>query len=319
MSSPPYYGLRDYGIDGQIGLEESSDKYIKRLVAVFREVRRVLKNDGTLWVNIGDSYAGSWGNYSGQNRGRGTQRARTVGSLPTPAWDGRERQRPSASRPMAGIKNKDLIGIPWMLAFALRADGWYLRSEIIWHKPNPMPESVKDRPTKAHEQIFLLSKSPKYYYDHDAIAEAAFQPTWKPCQIAKRKSLASLDGHRETLGTNQEAATRNKRSVWNITTKPFKGAHFAVFPPELPETCLLAGSPDGGVVLDPFSSSGTTGFVAVKNGRSYIGIELNPEYVAVSEKRYKHEVEMSSVGLLNSRAIATKIQPVEAAIDSLFE
>jgi len=259
VTSPPYYGLRDYGNDGQIGLEESPDKYVERLVAVFREVRRVLRNDGALWVNIGDVYAGSWGNYSGQNRGRGTQRARTVGSLSTPAWEGREAQRPAASRPMAGIKNKDLIGIPWMLAFALRADGWYLRSEIIWHKPNPMPESVKDRPTKAHEQIFLLSKSPKYYYDHEAIAEAASQPIGEPHQIALRESLITHGDHKEILGTSQGAATRNRRSVWTITPKPFKNAHFAVFPPALPETCLLAGSPDGGVVLDPFSGSGTTG------------------------------------------------------------
>ena len=241
VTSPPYFGHRDYGVDGQIGLEASPELYVERLVAVFREVRRVLRNDGTLWVNIGDSYAGSWGNYGGQNRGSGTQRARTVGSLLIRAWDGREQQRPAASRPMAGIKNKDLIGIPWMLAFALRADGWYLRSEIIWAKSNPMPESVKDRPTKAHEQLFLLSKSPRYFYDQAAI----------------REPLASAGDGRDEYTVGGNPPSRNKRSVWTITTKPFKGAHFAVFPPELQETCLLAGSPAGGVVLDPFSGSGT--------------------------------------------------------------
>ena len=172
ITSPPYYGLRDYGVDGQIGLDQTPGQYVERLVTVFREMRRVLRDDGTFWLNIGDSYAGSWGNYGGQNRGRGKQREITTGSQAHQrAYDGLERWRPPTSMKLDGLKAKDLIGIPWMLAFALRADGWYLRSEIIWHKPNPMPESVKDRPTKAHEQIFLLSKSPKYYYNYEAIKE----------------------------------------------------------------------------------------------------------------------------------------------------
>lgn len=238
VTSPPYFGLRDYGVDGQIGLEPTPDEFVQALVGVFREVHRVLRDDGTLWLNLGDSYAGYHGNknaaYEAAPSNKGgyfeNQRASTVG--------------------VDGLKQKDLIGIPWRVAFALQADGWYLRQDIIWHKPNPMPESVRDRCTKAHEYIFLLSKSPKYYYDHDAAKEI------------------SVDGN----------SKRNRRSVWTVTTKPFKGAHFATFPPDLIEPCILAGCPEGGTVLDPFGGSGTTAGVASANGRAAIICELNPEY-----------------------------------------
>jgi DNA modification methylase len=254
VTSPPYFGLRDYGVDGQIGLEETPGEFVERLVRVFREVHRVLRVDGTLWVNIGDSYAGSGKGRNGDGaHSAGGNQATNKGTIAG-------HLRKTQGGP--GVKPKDLIGIPWMLAFALRADGWYLRMDNIWHKPNPMPESVKDRPTKAHEYIFQFSKSQIYYYDADAIKEP------------------SVTGN----------GTRNKRSVWSITVKPFKGSHFATFPPELPETCLLAGSPEGGVVLDPFSGAATTGIVAVQHGRSYVGIELNPEYVEISQRRFEREL-----------------------------
>ena len=242
ITSPPYYGLRDYGVDGQIGLDQTPGQYVERLVTVFREMRRVLRDDGTFWLNIGDSYAGSWGNYGGQNRGRGKQREITTGSQAHQrAYDGLERWRPPTSKKLEGLKPKDLIGIPWMLAFALRADGWYLRSEIIWHKSNPMPESVKDRPTKAHEQIFLLSKSPKYYYNYEAIKEPFVTD---PRENYPRRAHVTGRGAQPSsgapVGNPQQDRSggfppsgdgRNKRSVWTMTTKPFRGAHFAVFPP----------------------------------------------------------------------------------------
>ncbi len=267
VTSPPYWGLRDYGVEGQLGLEPTPDAYVAAMVDVFREVRRVLADDGTLWLNLGDSYAGSWGNYSGQNRGNGTQREVVNGSLSSPAWDGREKERPAASRKLDGIKPKDLVGIPWMVAFALRADGWYLRSDIIWSKPNPMPESVTDRPTKAHEYIFLLSKSAKYYYDAKACAE----PT--------------VNNLMSRYHNGDAPTTRNRRSVWHIATHPYKGAHFATFPPALIEPCILAGSAPGDTVLDPFLGSGTTLAVAKQHGRNGIGCELNPEYVALAQQR----------------------------------
>ncbi len=267
VTSPPYWGLRDYGVEGQLGLEPTPDAYVAAMVDVFREVRRVLADDGTLWLNLGDSYAGSWGNYSGQNRGNGTQREVVNGSLSSPAWDGREKERPAASRKLDGIKPKDLVGIPWMVAFALRADGWYLRSDIIWSKPNPMPESVTDRPTKAHEYIFLLSKSAKYYYDAKACAE----PT--------------VNNLMSRYHNGDAPTTRNRRSVWHIATHPYKGAHFATFPPALIEPCILAGSAPGDIVLDPFLGSGTTLAVAKQHGRNGIGCELNPEYVSLAQQR----------------------------------
>jgi DNA modification methylase len=232
-------------IDRQIGLEATPDEYVARLVAVFRAVKRVLRDDGTLWLNLGDSYAGSWGNYSGQNRGKGDgQRAITVGSMPTKAWDGREGERPAASRKMAGIKEKDLIGIPWMVAFALRADGWYLRSAITWVKGNPMPESVTDRPTSATEMIFLLTKNPTYYYDAVAIAEDGVEPERK-----RLDRIGGANGHtvrHSPGGMIGATAKRNKRNWWHVNTAPFPAAHFATFPPKLIEPCILAGTSQRG-------------------------------------------------------------------------
>ena len=265
VTSPPYFGLRDYGVDGQIGLEPTPDEFVATLVAVFREVRRVLRDDGTLWLNLGDSYAGA--GYSNHRNTGGAQRS-----------DGGEQKHMTGSC----LKNKDLIGIPWRVAFALQADGWYLRQDIIWHKPNPMPESVKDRCTKAHEYIFLLSKSPKYYFDAEAIKEP---------EVCGRKRGPAL--HPDTKSTNgnsglsrrESDGKRNRRSVWTVATKPFNGAHFATFPPDLIEPCILAGCPEGGTVLDPFGGAGTTGLVAEKHGRNAVLCELNPEYAEMAAER----------------------------------
>jgi DNA modification methylase len=278
VTSPPYYGLRDYGVDGQIGLEETPEKYVEKLVDIFKEVSRVLKDDGTIWLNIGDSYAGNGGHKDKNNIGDKQQT--NNGSL------GNTYRSPGK----IGLKKKDLIGIPWMLAFALRESGWYLRQDIIWHKPNPMPESVKDRCTKAHEYIFLFSKSEKYYFDSEAIKE----PFTSAGEHAKRKrivkstgnseeSTKSMDGGHNMLGDPQNG--RNKRSVWTVSTKPYKGAHFATFPPDLIEPCILAGCPENGIVLDPFAGSGTVGEVAKKNGRDFILIELNQNYKTLIDSR----------------------------------
>jgi len=272
VTSPPYFGLRDYGHAGQIGLEPTPDEFIAELVEVFRYVRDVLADDGTLWVNIGDSYAAN----------RSYQVPSTKGG---PKHSGSQAAGGKGSIVPDGMKPKDLIGIPWMLAFALRADGWYLRQEIIWHKPNPMPESVTDRCTKAHEQIFLLSKSPRYFFDSEAIKEPSVSGIVRP--------RARENG----LGTGQEkqgnhgftscgiSETRNRRSVWSVATRPYKGAHFATFPPALIEPCILAGSRTGDVVLDPFMGSGTTAAVAIKHGRQYIGCELNTDYKPLQDER----------------------------------
>jgi DNA modification methylase len=274
VTSPPYFGLRDYGVAGQIGLEETPDEYVAKLVEVFREVRRVLRDDGTLWLNLGDSYAG---------------------------YGFREQ----------GIKPKDLIGIPWRVAFALQADGWYLRQDIIWHKPNPMPESVRDRCTKAHEYIFMLTKSKRYYYDNEAVAEPVADSTVarvSQANLANQKGsdrvpgktngrmkavVKKQDGHgRRHAGCNdrffsqaEAKPTRNRRSVWTVTTKPCREAHFATFPVDLIEPCILAGCPAGGVVLDPFGGAGTVAVAAAKHGRDALLIELNPEYIAIAERR----------------------------------
>lgn len=242
ITSPPYFGLRDYGANGQIGLEKTFEEYLRKLVEVFREVRRVLRPDGTLWLNVGDSYAGGG-----------------CGSRDAERWPKQSRNDHMATHAKKGLglASKNLLGIPWRLAFALQADGWYLRQDIIWHKPNPMPESVRDRCTKAHEYLFLLSKSEKYWFDCDAIKEAA-------------------------VGAY---ATRNKRSVWSIAPEPFREAHFATFPTKLVEPCMLAGSCVGGVVLDPFGGSGTVGVVAKKLGRHCVLIELNPTYGEMAQKR----------------------------------
>jgi DNA modification methylase len=269
VTSPPYYGLRDYGHDGQIGLEETPEEYIAAMVEVFSCVRDVLADDGTLWLNIGDSYAGN--NSQASNNGR--------------AGFGNPRER-VVNRTGEGLKTKDLIGIPWMLAFALRDDGWYLRQDIIWHKPNPMPESVTDRCTKAHEYIFLLSKSPKYYYDHEAIKEEASSKS-EGIRFGGNKYGDNDDPKYATKSGNvsKEYDKANKRSVWTVPVKPYAGAHFAVFPTDLIEPCILAGAPTGGIVLDPFMGSGTTAQVAQTLGRKYLGCELNPDYKALQDKR----------------------------------
>lgn len=270
VTSPPYYGLRDYGVDGQIGHEDSPDTYVARLVEVFHEVRRTLTDDGTLWVNIGDSY----------NANPGQRKTTDAADTEQKSLRG----SPSApSRSVVGIKPKDLIGIPWLLAFALRADGWYLRQDIIWHKPNPMPESVTDRCTKAHEYLFLLSKSDRYFYDQESVKETAVRgyagSTFNTGKTAEHQLNRSSDKERT------EDGKRNRRSVWTVTPKPYKGAHFAVYPPELIEPCVLAGCPEGGTVLDPFGGSGTTGGVALKHGRNAVLCELNADYAALMPAR----------------------------------
>jgi DNA modification methylase len=308
VTSPPYFGLRDYGHGGQIGLEQTPEEYVQKLVEVFREVRRVLRDDGTLWLNLGDSYAndGKWGGSSGGKHANALHGNTGVGRGKT----------------HTGLGPKQLIGIPWRVAFALQADGWYLRQEIIWAKPNPMPESVKDRCTKSHEQIFLLSKSPRYYFDQEAIKEpiAASTKTRLAQNVEAQRGSDRVPGKTngpmkavrskansfkregskreqaipgQTVGTHRpdraeseyDLDTRSKRDVWTVATRPFKGAHFAVFPPDLIEPCVLAGCPEGGVVLDPFMGSGTTAMVAKRNGRQYLGCELNPEYKPLIEER----------------------------------
>ena len=358
VTSPPYFGLRDYGMAGQIGLEPTLDEYLAKMVAVFREVRRVLRDDGTLWLNVGDSYAGSGrGGHVGHSTTlEGTieseQQSRIArGSQLSPGMHAAAAAAGAIGRAWvpapAGLKQKDLMGVPWALAFALRADGWYLRQDIIWAKPNPMPESVRDRCTKSHEYIFILSKSARYYYDADAIAEPVApasverlsQPTLDdqagsdrvpgkrngPMKAVARKGADATrrDGDKwnenngrgfvvkrsgnkarkpasargvpidTNGGTNGavagsvpwEGATANKRSVWTVTTQPFKEAHFATFPPALIEPCILAGCPQGGTVLDPFGGAGTTGLVADRLQRDAILIELNPAYAEMAKKR----------------------------------
>jgi DNA modification methylase len=287
VTSPPYWGLRDYGVSGQLGLESTPEAYVASMVGVFREVRRVLKDDGTVWLNLGDSYAGSGkgGNPEAgkQSTNRGSQ---TVGVLYETGRTAREAAVTNVSRltfPDQGIKQKDLVGIPWMVAFALRADGWYLRSDIIWSKPNPMPESVTDRPTKAHEYIFLLSKSRSYYYDAAAIAEASLCPLRdKEALDGEDAVTRKLRGFGNHLGTYE---ARNKRSVWAVATQPYPEAHFATFPEALIEPCILAGSTVGDTVLDPFTGSGTTGAVAIRHQRNFVGCELNPAYIDLARKR----------------------------------
>ena len=278
VTSPPYYGLRDYGHEGQIGIEETPEEYIKAMVEVFRCVWDVLENDGTLWLNIGDSYCNSNG------FARASPEYQREGRNNMPAND-RKLDKLHAT----GLKTKDLIGIPWMLAFALRADGWYLRQDIIWHKPNPMPESVQDRCTKAHEYIFLLSKSPKYYYDHDSIKEPLKGEPETRNKNAEGYQADYAHGDRFSKGERVFGADgmANKRSVWSVPVKPYHGAHFAVFPQELIEPCIMAGAPVGGIVLDPFMGSGTTAQVAQDLGRKYLGCELNPEYKPLQEKRLR--------------------------------
>ena len=284
VTSPPYYGLRDYGHEGQIGLEETPEEYIKAMVEVFRCVWDVLEDDGTLWLNNGDSYARNGG---GVESKMNTVHKMGVGQKATYLAGGMQ----SINKVPEGLKSKDLIGIPWMLAFALRADGWYLRQDIIWHKPNPMPESVQDRCTKAHEYIFLMSKSPKYYYDADAIREP-HKRLWDESNGGnlsgaghkKNGKIETKIRHPDEYPVPNELGA-NKRSVWTIFTKPYEGAHFAVFPSDLIEPCIMAGAPVSGIVLDPFMGSGTTAQVAQNLGRQYLGCELNSDYKLLQQKR----------------------------------
>jgi DNA modification methylase len=290
VTSPPYFGLRDYGVDGQIGLESSPDEYVAALVEVFRCVRDVLADDGTLWLNIGDSYNSLGGIHAGRDDnqvgvGAGNRQwregsARADGEVRSDGMLRRNRNGTHAP----GMKPKDLIGIPWMLAFALRADGWYLRQDIIWHKPNPMPESVRDRCTKAHEYIFLLSKSDRYYFDSEAMKEPAVCKTWPNVGRGQDAARAVIGGG-PNMGARENAENRNRRSVWTVATQPYSGAHFATFPPALIEPCILAGSRSADIVLDPFMGSGTTAQVAQQLGRQYIGCELNPQYLSLQSER----------------------------------
>ena len=279
VTSPPYWGLRDYGVDGQLGLEPTPAEYVENMVRVFCEVRRVLKDDGTLWLNLGSSYMGG----GGGNYGDGVSN-RIDGQHLTNV-----RNRPDFIE-ASGFKAKDLVPIPWMLAMALQADGWYLRSDIIWHKPNPMPESVTDRPTKAHEYLFLMSKSERYYYDKDAIADPALN-AGKVLDYTQDQKANDADGDlQRTLPKGRlitVAALRNKRTVWTICSEPYAGAHFAVMPTALVKPCVLAGCRTGGTVLDPFTGSGTVGLVAMEHGCNFVGVELNPEYVKMATARLK--------------------------------
>jgi len=315
VTSPPYFGLRDYGVDGQIGLEETPGEFIARLVEVFREVRRVLRDDGTAWVNMGDSYAGSWGAQG---------KRETPAAISRNSISNHPKLATGTGRLTEGYKGKDLMGMPWRLAFALQDDGWYLRQDIIWNKPNPMPESVRDRCTKSHEYVFLLSKSKKYYFDQAAILEPCSPNTHArlsqdvQAQIGSERANGGAKsngnmkatarktngvgwGHGSDADERQRGRVkdndsmnsalaimpteRNKRSVWTVATHSFKGAHFATFPPDLIRPCVLAGAPRGGVVLDPFGGAGTTSLVSMQEGRRSIICELNPEYAAMARRR----------------------------------
>ncbi|MBN2531875.1 MAG: site-specific DNA-methyltransferase [Spirochaetales bacterium] len=334
VTSPPYWGLRDYGVPGQIGLEDNPKAYINKLVSVFREVRRVLKDNGTLWLNMGDCYAGSGkAGYNPEYQKKHTQfnsrvRKETLG-------------KPVSAKKI-GLKPKDLVGIPWMLAFALRTDGWYLRSDIIWYKPNPMPESVGDRPSKAHEYIFLLSKSKKYYYDADAIKEPYANSTYvrlSQKNIKNQRGSLRANGGMKTNGPMKArghiktggkynnnknyggggsrfekhsgyfdkdgnligTGMRNKRTVWIVTTQPFKEAHFATFPIKLIVPCIRAGCPESGIVLDPFIGSGTTALVAKLLCRNFVGIEINPEYIKIAEDRLMNEIPLFMEEIRNGK------------------
>jgi DNA modification methylase len=298
VTSPPYFGLRDYGAAGQRGAEATPDEFVAALVEDFRQVRRVLRDDGTVWLNLGDSYASS---PPGIQSGARYRTSTLKGNAPGLSSDGRlalETAGKLDTSRLPGVKQKDLIGIPWMVAFALRADGWYLRSEIIWHKPNPMPESVTDRPTRAHEQVLLLSKQPRYFYDADAIAEPAIGQNAHDLTGPAR---AGVPGQSDQRGSREwrvekeaddgnvaefvATPTRNRRDVWTVATQPYAGAHFATFPPKLIEPCILAGSREGDTVLDPFAGAGTTGLVALRHGRSFVGCELSPEYADLARRR----------------------------------
>jgi site-specific DNA-methyltransferase (adenine-specific) len=295
ITSPPYWGLRDYGEDDQIGLEQTPAEYVEELCKVFDEVWRVLADDGTLWLNLGDSYAAmrdSKATPDSLRNGDGTK----VGTAAN---------RNPANLREAGLKHKDLVGIPWRVAFALQERGWYLRQDIIWAKPNPMPESVTDRCTKSHEYIFLLTKQPKYFFNHEAIKEEAVS-AGKPRQFGANNQVGTL---RQDIGRiYEDSGSRNKRDVWTINTSRFKGAHFATYPPQLVEPCVLAGSREGDWVLDPFNGSGTTGVVALGHNRNYVGLELNPDYADLAVTRISE-----SVGMLGEVSIILNAVELEKA------
>ena len=290
VTSPPYWGLRDYGHGDQIGLESTPDAYVAEMVAVFREVRRVLTDDGTLWLNLGDSYSSMRDSKATPDTLRGdSDGTAVVGAM---------NRNPAALR-AAGLKHKDLVGIPWRVAFALQADGWYLRSDIIWHKPNSMPESVTDCPTKAHEYVFLLAKSARYYYDAKAIEEESKTPRNSAdgfgTEGKKSKGIAFLRTQRAgSKHDDVEKTGRNRRTVWTIATSPYKGAHFATMPPALAEPCILAGSAKGDTILDPFGGAGTTGLVADRLGRDAILCELNPTYAGLAFHRVANDSPLFS-------------------------
>jgi DNA modification methylase len=339
VTSPPYWGLRDYGtakweggdaecdhrppddagqttkptagqrehagrfsgpncrkcgairIDAQLGLEKSPEEYVAKIVEVSREWRRVLRPDGTLWLNMGDSYVGSWGNSGSRPEIDGKtqdQREKSTEYLPRGGWDDRRDVPPNQK--VSGLKPKDLCGIPWRVALALQADGWWLRSDIIWSKPNPMPESVRDRPTKSHEYVFLMSKSEKYYYDADAIKEPATDCKPRPAKSDRWIDQRGHDTKSGFIDGTEAYFERNKRDVWTVATSPFPEAHFATFPPDLIKPMVLAGSRPGDIVLDPFMGSGTVALVAKELNRKYLGIELNPEYIRMAERRLRQEV-----------------------------
>lgn len=300
VTSPPYWGLRDYGVAGQLGMEATYQEHVAAMVEVFRDVRRVLRPDGTLWMNYGDTYASSI-------NGRSAADTKAAGG------DDRTFRDKPFSTVQGVLKPKDLCGIPWRVAFALQDDGWYLRQDIIWHKPNPMPESVRDRCTKAHEYIFMLTKSGRYFYDADAIAEPAIyagltgqdESGFKDPKKFNGKHSDKQRGHgRRHAGFNERwdamsrqdqcSGMRNKRSVWSVPTRPFSEAHFATFPPEIPEICIKAGSKPGDTILDPFGGAGTTGLVADRLGRNAILIELNPQYAEMARRRITSDAPLFS-------------------------
>jgi DNA modification methylase len=279
VTSPPYWGLRDYGVEGQLGLEKTPEEYVLRMVEVFREVKRVLREDGTLWLNLGDSYAAT-------TKGTGGTKSLSGGGSLRPNGHSQPQMDPiRMDYGVLPIKPKDLVGIPWRVAFALQADGWWLRSDVIWSKPNPMPESVTDRPTKAHEYLFLLTKAERYFYDAEAIAEPAAVGERAFSGERVRNVGGRTDGFTRTTGSFGADGKRNRRSVWTIATQPFPEAHFAVMPEALVEPCILAGSKAGDTVLDPFAGSGTVGKVAARHGREFVGIDLNPQYVDMARRR----------------------------------
>lgn len=279
VTSPPYWGLRDYGNPGQLGQEPTPDAYVEAMIQVFREAKRVLRDDGTLWLNLGDTYSAQ--RWTGKGEGQ-------------PINKKKDGHRDLNLVRESGLPDKNLVGIPWKVAFALQADGWILRSEIIWHKPGVMPEPVTDRPTRAHEQIFLFAKQQKYHYDHEAIKEPAVTGAWDALPPIGGKKHPGENGNPKYSG-NQPASDgmRNKRDVWTVSIKPYAGAHFATFPPDLIEPCILAGAPTGGVVLDPFGGSGTTGMVANRLSRKAVLIELNPEYA----EQIKERCRQAALGL----------------------